>query len=68
MKNPIFYAQSYQIVTVRTKQSSYYSEIRVEKTHTTHVNIIELILFWYNKLDCIFWLYFSVYIDLLHEK
>jgi hypothetical protein len=43
-------------------------EIRAEKTHTTHVNIIELISFWCCKLGCIFWLYCSVYIDLLHGK
>jgi hypothetical protein len=43
-------------------------EIRVKKTHTTQTNIIEPILFWYNKFGCVFWLHSSVYIDLLHRK
>jgi hypothetical protein len=43
-------------------------KIRVEKVHITHANIIEPISFWCSKLGCIFWLYSSIYIDLLHEK
>jgi hypothetical protein len=43
-------------------------EIRAENTHTTHVNTMKPISFWCSKLGCIFWLYSSVYIDLLHEK
>jgi hypothetical protein len=43
--------------------------LRLElRIHITHVNIMEPILFWYNKLDCIFWLYSFVYIDTLHKK
>jgi hypothetical protein len=43
-------------------------EIRAEKTHPTHLNTMEPISFWCSKLGCIFWLYSSIYIDLLHEK
>jgi hypothetical protein len=44
------------------------SEIRAENTHITHANTMEPILFWCGKLDYIFWLYSSVYIDILYEK
>jgi hypothetical protein len=43
-------------------------DIRAENTHTTHANTMEPISFWCSKLGCIFWLYSSVYIDLLHGK
>jgi hypothetical protein len=43
-------------------------EIRAEKIHTTHTNIMKVISFWCSKLDCIFCLYSFVYIDLLYEK
>jgi monomeric isocitrate dehydrogenase len=43
-------------------------EIRAENTHTTHVNTMEPISFWCSKLGYVFWLYSSVYIDILHEK
>jgi hypothetical protein len=43
-------------------------EIRVEKAHTTYVNTMRPISFWCSKFGCVFWLYSSVYIDLLHEK
>jgi hypothetical protein len=56
--------------TVRTlpENPQVVGEIRAENIHTTHKNTIKPISFWYSKLDCIFWLYSSVYIDLLHEK
>jgi hypothetical protein len=54
---------------VRTRNNPQVAgEIKAEKTHTTHVNTMELILFWCSKLDCVFWLYSSVYINLLHRK
>jgi hypothetical protein len=31
-------------------------------------NILAPISFWYSKLGYVFWLYSSVYIDILHEK
>jgi hypothetical protein len=43
-------------------------EIRAEDTHITHANTMKPISFWCSKLGCIFWLYSSVYIDLLHGK
>jgi hypothetical protein len=43
-------------------------EIRAEKAHTTHANTMKLISFWCSKLGYVFWLYSSVYIDLLHGK
>jgi hypothetical protein len=32
------------------------------------MNTMEPISFWCRKLGCIFWLYSSIYIDLLHGK
>jgi hypothetical protein len=43
-------------------------KIRAKNTRTTHANTMELISFWCSKLGYIFWLYSSVYIDLLHGK
>jgi hypothetical protein len=44
------------------------SEIRAKKSHITHVNTMEPFSFWCSKLGCVFLLYSSIYIDLLHEK
>jgi hypothetical protein len=43
-------------------------EIRAKNTYTTLMNTMELISFWCSKHGCIFLLYSSTYIDLLHEK
>jgi hypothetical protein len=57
-----------KLVNVGRNKPQVVDEIKVKGTHITHVNTIESILFWYNKFDCVFWLYSSFYIDLLHEN
>jgi hypothetical protein len=58
----------FQFTSFSRPRNNHQVTIRADKTHITHANTMEPILIWCSKLGCIFLLYFSVYIDLLHRK